>query len=232
MLNKIRTIAVADSAAARLPPMVVFAIVPVKRIGVSKRRLSQNLSTQERKALTIAMLEDVLKALKASIVTKVLVVSNDSNVHPIAEQFGAFFFSPIRKGLNSALEEAFVWCMKNKADSVLVLPADIPLISSKDINTIVMLGSNERQVVLVSSRDCGTNAFFQCPPNLVRACFGPDSFKKHVNEACKKGAYVKFYYSLGAGLDIDSVDDIKVLLKTENSTLSKQVLHKFEVSKS
>ena len=232
MLNKIRTIAVADSAAARLPPMVVFAIVPVKRIGVSKRRLSQSLSIQERKALTIAMLEDVLNALKTSNVTKVLVVSNDPNVHPIADQFGAFFFSPIRKGLNSALEEAFVWCMKNKADSVLVLPADIPLISSKDINTIVLLGSNKRRVVLVPSRDWGTNAFFQRPPHLLRACFGPDSFKKHVNEAVAKGAYVKFYYSLGAGLDIDSVDDIQVLLKTENNTLSKQVLYKSKVSKS
>lgn len=212
--------------------MGVFAIVPVKRIGVSKRRLSQSLSTQERKALTVAMLEDVLRALKTSNVSKVLVVSNDPNVHPIADQFGVFFFSPVRKGLNSAVEEAFIWCMKNKADSVLVLPADIPLISSKDINAILLLGSYERRVVLVPSRDWGTNAFFQCPPYLVHACFGPDSFKKHVNEAVSKGACIKYYYSLGAGLDIDSVDDLKVLLKTENNTLSKQVLCRFEVSKS
>jgi 2-phospho-L-lactate guanylyltransferase len=211
--------------------MEVFAIVPVKRIGVSKRRLSQSLSTKERKALTVVMLEDVLQALKGSVVTKVLVVSNDRNVHSIAEKFGAFFFSPIRKGLNSAVEEAIVWCMKNKADSVLVLPADIPLVSSKDINTIVLLGSNERRVVLVPSRDWGTNAFFQSPPHLVHACFGPDSFKKHLTEACSKGACVKFYYSLGAGLDIDSIDDLKVLLKIENSTLSKQVLFNFDISK-
>ncbi len=35
-----------------------------------------------------------MQALKTSIVTKVLVVSNDQNVYPIAEKFGAFFFSP------------------------------------------------------------------------------------------------------------------------------------------
>ena len=214
-----------------VPPMDVYAIVPVKKIGVSKRRLSQSLSPRERKALTVAMLEDVLQALKASNITKVLVVSNDPNVHPIAEQFGAFFFSPLRKGLNSAIEEAFVLCIRNKADSVLVLPADLPLITSRDINVIVELGSNNRRVVLVPSRDLGTNAFFQCPPHLVHACFGPDSFKKHVSEACSKDVCVKFYYSLGVGLDIDSVDDLHVLLKTENNTLSKQVLRKFEVSK-
>jgi 2-phospho-L-lactate/phosphoenolpyruvate guanylyltransferase len=212
--------------------MGVYAIVPVKKIGVSKRRLSQSLSIKERKALTIAMLEDVLQALKASNITKVLVVSNDPNVLPIVEHHGAFFFSPLRKGLNAAIEEAFVWCMRNKADSVLVLPADIPLLTSKDINIILELGSDKERVVLVPSRDWGTNAFFQCPPHLVNACFGPDSFKKHLKEACNKGACVKFYYSLGAGLDIDSVEDLQILLKTENSTLSKQILFKFDVSKS
>ena len=211
--------------------MVVYAIVPVKRIGVSKRRLSQSLSSQERKSLTVAMLEDVLQALKASVVSKVLVVSNDLNVRPIAERYGVSFFSPLRKGLNSAIEEAFVWCMRNKADSVLVLPADIPLVAPKDIDVMVKLGSDGRRVLLVPSRDWGTNAFFQCPPHLVRACFGSDSFIKHAKEACVNGVCVKFYYSLGVGLDIDSVEDLQVLLKVENNTLSKQALRKFKLTK-
>ncbi len=208
--------------------MVVYAIVPVKRLGVSKRRLSQSLTLQERKALTVAMLEDVLKALKKSVVEKVLVVSNDPKVGSIAEKFGADFFSPLRKGLNSAIEEAFIWCIRKKADSVLVLPSDIPLINSRDIDTIVDLGSNGRGVVLVPSKDCGTNAFYQCPPHLIKACFGPESFTIHMNEAYSKNICVKFYYSLGAGLDIDSGDDLKVLLKVQNDTLSKRVLQEFK----
>lgn len=211
--------------------MVVYAIVPVKRIGVSKRRLSQSLSLQERKSLTIAMLKDVLQALKASVVGKILVVSNDKKVAPIAEQFGASFFSPVRKGLNSAIEEAFAWCMRNKADSVLVLPADVPLISPKDIDAIVKLGSNGRRVVLVPSKDWGTNAFFQYPPHIVRACFGSDSFNKHVQQALSKKVIIKFYYSFRVSLDIDSVDDLQLLLTVENDTLSKQVLQKFNAKK-
>ena len=184
--------------------MVVYAIVPVKKIGVSKRRLSQSLSLQERKSLTVAMLEDVLKALQTSVVNKVLVVSNDPKVRPIAERFGADFFSPFRKGLNFAIEEAWAWCIRNKADSVLVLPADIPLVTSKDIDCIVQLGSGNRHVVLAPSKDWGTNAFFQCPPHIVHANFGNDSFIKHTEEAHSKGACVKYYYSLGVGLDVDS----------------------------
>jgi 2-phospho-L-lactate/phosphoenolpyruvate guanylyltransferase len=211
--------------------MFVYAIVPVKRIGVSKRRLSQSLNPQERKSLTVAMLQDVLQALKASLVNKILVVSNDKNVAPIAEQFGSSFLAPARKGLNCAIEEAFAWCMRNKADSVLVLPADVPLITPKDIDALVKLGSDGSRVVLAPSKDWGTNAFFQHPPHLVHACFGPDSFKKHVQQACSKRVCLKFYYSLRVGLDIDSVDDLQLLLTVENNTLSKQVLQKFNAKK-
>jgi len=212
--------------------MVVYAIVPVKRIGVSKRRLSQSLSIHERKTLTVAMLEDVLQALKSSVVSKILIVSNDPNVHPIAQRYGASFFSPSRRGLNTAIEEASAWCIKNNAESVLVLPADIPLIKSKDIDIIVQLGSGEGRVVLVPSKDGGTNAFLQCPPDSVHACFGHESFVKHMRKAGKKGVCVKLYYSLGAGLDIDSIEDLRVLLKVENETLSRQVLGNFKVAKS
>jgi 2-phospho-L-lactate guanylyltransferase len=207
--------------------MVIYAIVPVKRIGASKKRLSQNLTLQQRKALTVAMLEDVLGALKASVVDKILVVSNDKNVRPIAQRFGVSFFSPVRRGLNSAIEEAWVWCMKNKADSVLVLPADVPLVTARDIDVLVRLGSDGRRVVLAPSRDWGTNALFQSPPHLIRANFGADSFLKHMNDAKDKGICVKFYYSLGLGLDIDSIDDLQVLQRVENGTLSKQVLASF-----
>jgi len=211
--------------------MVVYAIVPVKRLGVSKRRLSQSLSLPQRKALTVAMLEDVLTALKASVVTKILVVSNDPNVRPIAEQFGAEFYSPLRKGLNFAVEEAWAWCMRNKADSVLVLPADIPLVTAKDIDVIIQLGSGDHCVVLSPSRDFGTNALFQCPPHLVHANFGVNSFTKHAKEACNKGVAVKYYYSLGVGLDVDSVGDLRLLQKVEKKTLSSQVLDGFKLTK-
>ncbi len=211
--------------------MVVYAIVPVKKVTASKRRLSQNLTTQQRKTLTIAMLQDVLHALKASVVTNILIVSNDSNVKAIAQQFKVDFFSPTHKGLNFAIEEAFAWCIKNNADSALVIPADLPLITAKDINVLAKMGSVGQCVVLVPSRDWGTNALFQSPPDLVHASFGSESFNKHMQEAKSKGVRVRVYYSLGAGLDIDSVNDLQALLKIDNNTASRQVLEKFKASK-
>ena len=46
-------------------------------------------------------------------------------------------------GLNSAVKEATEWCMQQGAQAVLILPADIPLLSSEDVNKIVELGKCE-----------------------------------------------------------------------------------------
>jgi 2-phospho-L-lactate guanylyltransferase (CobY/MobA/RfbA family) len=37
---------------------------------------------------------------------------------------------------------------------------------------------------------------------------------------------------LGVGLDVDSAEDLQVLLKVKNETLSKQVLQSFKITKS
>jgi 2-phospho-L-lactate guanylyltransferase len=205
--------------------MAVFAVVPVKRLSVSKRRLSAVLNPEERSLLSVAMLEDVLAALKASTVHETVVVSNDLVVREVADKFGFSYFSAVATGLNPAVEEATDWCMGRQADSVLILPADIPLVSHKDINKIVALGSDKAfVVVLCPSRNGGTNALFKKPANLIRACFGPNSFMKHVQEACKKQVNVRFHYSVGTATDIDSVEDLKKLYEIENNTVSRQVL--------
>jgi len=210
-----------------VPNMAVYAIVPVKRLGVSKRRLSKFLSPQERKFLTIAMLEDVLKALKSSVVPEIVVVSSDPNVRMISERYGAFFFSPSHNGLNPAVEEATAWCMRNQADSVLVIPADIPLLSSADVNKIVELGNcNGSTVVLSPSNNGGTNALFQKPPNLLYAQFGCRSFARYFRQAQNKGISIKFHYSTSIALDVDSEEDLLKLFESPITNDSKRFLEK------
>jgi 2-phospho-L-lactate guanylyltransferase len=206
--------------------MATYAIVPVKRIGVSKRRLSEFLSQHERKLLAAAMLEDVLHALKLSVVDETVVVSSDPDVMQIASRLDASTFSASRQGLNSDLQEAMDWCLQRGADSVLILPADLPLVSPKDINMLVKLGRECHGAVLAPSNDGGTNALYQSLPNLISPCFGKNSFVKHVKEAICKRVLVRFYYSLGVGLDIDSVEDLQALRKASSGTLSGQVLSK------
>ena len=171
------------------------------------------------------MLEDVLKALKSSTVHEVLVVSRDPNVRMIADKFGFSFFSPSRNGLNPAVEEATAWCMRNQADSVLVIPADIPLLSSADVNKIIELGNcNGSTVVLSPSNNGGTNALFKKPPNLLFAQFGYRSFARHFRQARNKGISIKFHYSASIALDVDCEEDLLKLFESPIANHSKHFL--------
>ncbi len=199
--------------------MANHAVVPVKGFGTSKKRLSPVLSPPERKQLTLAMLANVLCALQIPAVSKTVVVSNDSGLKSVTSKFNAYFLEQRTKGLNAALEETIEWCMKEGAKSVLVLPADIPLLSSTDVERILKMGTGgEPTVVLSSSHDGGTSALFQSSPNLVSMRFGPHSFRKHLRDACSKGARVKLYYSKNLAMDIDTSEDLSTLLEVDRHT--------------
>ncbi len=210
--------------------MLVYAVVPVKSLSDSKRRLSSVLSLQERGQLTLAMLEDVLNALQTSTVNDTVVVSNDLRVRDFVGKFGAKYLCQKIGGLNPAIEEATQWCVKQGAKAVLILPGDIPLVSSEEVDRIVKLGSSEEKIVVLSpSYNGGTNALFQSPPNLIRVCFGARSFAKHIKEAQSKKVCPKFYYSAKVATDIDSVKDLNKLLKTESNTAYQRVLGQFNL---
>jgi 2-phospho-L-lactate/phosphoenolpyruvate guanylyltransferase len=209
--------------------VAVYAVVPVKNLADSKRRLSEVFTPQERKELTLAMLEDVLNALQASVVDEIVVVGEDSAVEQTAKKFGSSYLSANGASLNPAIEEATSWCKKKGSESVLVLPADVPLLDAKDINRIVELGVGGSAVVLSPSKNWGTNALYQNPLKQIPACFGPKSFLSHIQEAYCKGISVRLHFSPGLATDIDSAEDLKKLFEAKNSTVCRRVLEELSV---
>lgn len=208
---------------------VCFVIIPVKSLQMAKTRLSIILNSEERKALMLAMLKDVLKAIKSSIVSRIILISPDLAIKELANNFGVKYLLEKKKGLNEAIKQATEWCTQNNAESVLVLPADIPLITSEDINQIVKLGSNENCIVISPSQNGGTNALLRKPPNLMPTYFGPQSFMKHFNEALTKGITIKVYRSQRVAMDIDSLEDLRNFLKIENQTILYQFLKQIKI---
>lgn len=203
--------------------MSTFAVVPVKTLLKSKTRLSNFFSMQERPLFTLAMLEDVLTALKSSKVNSFIIVSSDSTVEELVKSFGMTFINENQKGLNQALNQATKWCILNNAERVLVLPADVPLITSTDINNIVKMAQNNTMVIS-PSQNGGTNALLQTPPGIVSPSFGPGSFKKHINKALAKHVQAKIYVSSNVILDIDSERDLEQLLKGGRTTTANRFL--------
>jgi 2-phospho-L-lactate guanylyltransferase len=206
--------------------MAVSAIVPIKQLCLSKGRLSTILSPQERRLLTVAMLKDVLKALKSSTVHQIVVISPDSTIQLITNKSDVNCLSENQSGLNQAIEQATKWCIQHQSDSSLILPADVPLVSPEDIAKIIELGSDAESLVLSSSRNGGTNALFRRPSDVIEACFGPKSYARHIKTAKDKRIEPKIYRSQRVSTDIDSEEDLRRFLEIKSNTLSRQFLER------
>ena len=84
-------------------------------------------------------------------------------------------------GLNMALKCTIDYSLRNGAGSLLILPADIPLVEKNDVELIID-SSPEYGIVIVPSRDGrGTNALMLTPPNIIPTVFGSDSFQSHMS---------------------------------------------------
>ena len=207
--------------------MTVYAIVPVKHLAISKSRLATILTPEDRKRLTLVMLEDVLTAIRNSAIQGTVVVGSDFCVHELATNGGVAFINEEARGLNQAVRDSIKWCMERGADSVLVLLADIPLLSSTDIDRIIELAGNaESIVVLSSSKNGGTNVLYLRPPNLIPVSYGTGSFERHIKHARVRGIPVKTYSSFSVAFDIDSQEDLRELLKNSSTTLTAQFIAK------
>ena len=114
---------------------MIRALVPAKALGEAKGRLSSVLSDVERRKLALAMLEDVVRALKAvAAIESVSVVSPDSDVLGLAAKLDA---SPVAesanvRGLNQALARALS-SMSPKPEALLIVLGDVPEATAGDI---------------------------------------------------------------------------------------------------
>jgi len=186
----------------------VFVIIPVKRLENAKSRLSSLLTNNERKHFCLKMLEDVLRTVKSTKqVHETVVVSKDPMVSQIAKNFEVMYLKERKTGLNKTVSEAVDWCVEEGATSVLVLPADIPLVMPTDLNRIFALGEKASMVISPSRNGKGTNALLLTPPKVSPTFYGPRSFQRHIEEATKLKISFRRYRSPRIALDIDTVED-------------------------
>lgn len=135
-----------------------------------------------------------------------------------ADNFGVVFLWERKRGLNQAVAQATHWCIQKGAESVLVLPADIPLITSEDVNQIIKMSSEKISIVISTSQNGGTNALMRRPPDIILPHFGRNSFRKHPTEASAKGILSIVYSSQRVSLGIDAVLDLEKFLKVDEQT--------------
>lgn len=200
--------------------MTFWAIVPVKPLRRGKSRLAGILTEDERADLNRTLLQHTLQTLsELREVDEVLVVSRDPQVLTIARNYGA---RTVREDgqpeLNTALKRATVIAQVYATRGVLVLPADLPLISREDALALVERATDPPVVVIAPDRHGkGTNALLISPAGLIEYDFGEDSFRRHCDLVKKAGARLEVVNLPSLGLDLDSPEDYEIIKSLEKT---------------
>lgn len=192
--------------------MSIWAIIPVKPFNRAKSRLSQVLTPEERQQLAETMFRHVLQVIRTvPQIMGTLVISRDGKALAIARDYGARTVQESgAPELNVALMRATQVVARWKGSGVLILPADLPLITGEDLTGMIELGRNEPSIVIATDKNHdGTNALFVRPPGLFQYAYGPGSYQRHIDLAIAAGATVKTYSSERLSLDIDMPDDLQ-----------------------
>lgn len=200
--------------------MTIWAIVPVKPLRRGKSRLAGTLSEDERAELNQALLQHTLSTLTdIKELEQVLVVSRDPHALTVARQHGA---RTVREDgqpeLNTALTRATVVAKVHATRGVLILPADLPLISREDVLTLLEKAADPPVVVIAPDRHGkGTNALLISPSGLIEYDFGENSFQRHCERAKKAGARLEIVDLPSLGLDLDLPEDLEIIRELEKN---------------
>jgi 2-phospho-L-lactate/phosphoenolpyruvate guanylyltransferase len=210
--------------------MTTWAIVPVKPLRYGKSRLAHILSPEERAALTTSMLNRTLQTLnQVTGIYRSLVISRDPAALKIARDHGAYTYGEGEKqDLNIALARAAHLAAAQEATGLLIIPADLPLISVEDVEMMLAgvgprlhfsrpaaHGNNggfrfnrPRAITICSDRnENGTNALYVSPPLGFEFSYGEGSFARHLQQAEDLGMRSRIVHAPGLKFDLDTEED-------------------------
>lgn len=168
------------------------AVVPFKTVN-AKSRLAAVLTADERAKLARLMLDDITGVLRDAGLKVVLLTTApfkyDAEV-VVSE-----------KDLNAALNDF----LGSSAEPVMVIMADIPLITVKNVRAML---ASPADVVISPGRGGGTNVQFIKDPQKYHVDYYGASFLDHMRIAGDNGLTTEVFDSFNASSDIDEAQDL------------------------
>lgn len=187
-------------------------ILPVKSLADAKTRLRATYGEAGRAEIARALFADALALCAATDLLKWWVVSDDPGVLTTAEDAGLATIRDPGPDLNAALRAAIDAAISAGADSVTIVPTDVPLAWRGDIEDVLDTGATS-DVVLVPSGDGGTNCLYLGPPDALEPRFGSGSLAAHLAAAERARLRCALLNLPRLQLDIDTADDATALLE-------------------
>jgi 2-phospho-L-lactate guanylyltransferase len=198
--------------------MTTWALIPVKRLYDSKRRLEHLLSAEERAGLIYHFLDHLLAVLDATPgIDRVLVVTADPPVMGLARAYGAEVLVETEPaGLNAAVAHGAANAAAAGATAILILPADLPFARVEDIEAMLrpltqrrLLSPGRRPLIALTGDEAeeGTNALLLAPPGDFTFHYGLGSFGAHLAEAEARRRATYVVNAPGLRFDLDTESD-------------------------
>jgi 2-phospho-L-lactate guanylyltransferase len=204
--------------------VTLWAAIPVKPFQLGKSRLAAALAEEDRFALNRCLFENTLSILTSvPEVERVLVISRDPQVLSLARRQQAMTIQESGgSDLNAALQKASQVTQRYRIQSLLILPADLPLVNAPDIQVLAGLANSPPVVAIAPDRhQAGTNALLVSPVGLIRFTFGEESLERHSQAARQAGARLEVLDLPRLALDLDTPEDIEYLKKVNLDADSK-----------
>lgn len=208
------------------------ALVPFRSPGRGKTRLTGSLSRHQRAELSTAMFVDVITALKAVPIDRIVVVASgpDAAIAARALDVEVLLDPPSTTSLNEALAHAdqqLSAATRGGRGSRIIVAADLPRLTSDDIRELV---SCDADVVIAPTRGGGTGGLLQRSEVHLPATYGPDSARRHEELARAAGARVTSLVITGFFDDIDTPDDLDALATGQSGPATSRLLERWAVA--
>lgn len=207
-----------------------LVIIPMKNPAQSKTRLSQILTNDKRKDLSVKLFKRTLLFLKKTIKTldnvfKIAVVTESKKISKIALNENVITIdSTGRKSLSESIEYASKWAKKESFSAICIIPADLIELNYNDFKKLLTYPIKNNSLVICPAKDLGTNALMVSPVNAIKFSYGPKSFLKHLKEAKKRNINSNVLSLSSLQLDLDTSKDLYDILDINPSFLKKVFL--------
>jgi 2-phospho-L-lactate guanylyltransferase len=207
-------------------------LVPVKNLANAKQRLASLLDGAARTELAQAMLFDVLETLgNWTSRPEIALVSSDPFAIELAQRFD---FDVIADNNNrsetDAIEMATQICESRGVESMLVIPGDIPLMQTWELDKILESAPAGGSVLVPASDGRGTNAAWRRPAGLFPLRFGNDSFKPHLTAARATRKPCVVLSLPGIALDVDNLSDLRQLAAASGETRAQRLARQWDLA--
>jgi 2-phospho-L-lactate/phosphoenolpyruvate guanylyltransferase len=206
-----------------LKPSKTALIIPVKKFDKSKTRLSPFLNLQERKELTEYLLLDTLDKIHELKNSQIIIVSGEKI--KLDDKFNDILIinENDSNGVNNAIDLANKFIENNEFSESIIIPIDLPLLSTDDLKKIIKFSSKFKNVICIvpSQRFDGTNILLRKPNLIIDTFYDNNSFYNHIKATTEKKKVIKIFDFENLMIDLDTIEDVTKIINMYDNKRNK-----------